>query len=74
MERVGVDILGLFPVTESGNHYVLVGMHYFTPEAYAVPGQSATTTAERLVEEMFTRWSAAALMFGRGGLGVLRPS
>lgn len=62
MERVGVDILGPFPVTESGNRYVLVAMDYFTkwPEAYAVPDQSAATTAERLVEEMFTRFGAPA--------------
>ncbi|XP_056900058.1 uncharacterized protein LOC130531902 [Takifugu flavidus] len=48
MERVGVDILG----------YVLVAMDYFTkwPEAYAVPDQSASTTAEHLVNEMFCRF------------------
>ena len=58
MERIGVDILGPFPVTDSGNRYVLVAMDYFTkwPEAYAVPDQSATTTAGRLVEEMFARF------------------
>uniref|UniRef100_A0A669BLT9 Gypsy retrotransposon integrase-like protein 1 n=1 Tax=Oreochromis niloticus TaxID=8128 RepID=A0A669BLT9_ORENI len=62
MERVGVDVLGPFPVTESGNWYVLVAMDYFTkwPEAYAVPDQSASTTAEKLVEEMFTRFGVPA--------------
>uniref|UniRef100_A0A669CTB7 Integrase catalytic domain-containing protein n=1 Tax=Oreochromis niloticus TaxID=8128 RepID=A0A669CTB7_ORENI len=62
MERVGVDVLGPFPVTESGNRYVLVAMDYFTkwPEAYAVPDQSAMTTAERLVEEMFARFGVPA--------------
>lgn len=60
MERVAVDILGPFPTTERGNRYVLVAMDYFTkwPEAYAVPDQSATTTAERLVNEMFCRFGA----------------
>uniref|UniRef100_A0AAZ1X8S4 Gypsy retrotransposon integrase-like protein 1 n=1 Tax=Oreochromis aureus TaxID=47969 RepID=A0AAZ1X8S4_OREAU len=60
MERV--DVLGPFPVTESGNRYVLVVMDYFTkwPEAYAVPDQSATTTAERLVEEMFACFGVLA--------------
>ncbi|CAI5660323.1 unnamed protein product [Oreochromis niloticus] len=45
-----------------GNRYVLVAMDYFTkwPEAYAVPDQSATTTAERLVEEMFARFGVPA--------------
>ncbi|KAJ8375683.1 hypothetical protein SKAU_G00062630 [Synaphobranchus kaupii] len=61
MERVGVDVLGPFPVTDSGNRYILVAMDYFTkwPEAFAIPDQSAATTAERLVEEMFTRFGAA---------------
>uniref|UniRef100_A0A8C9VS90 Gypsy retrotransposon integrase-like protein 1 n=1 Tax=Scleropages formosus TaxID=113540 RepID=A0A8C9VS90_SCLFO len=60
MERVGVDVLGPFPRTDRGNRYVLVAMDYFTkwPEAYAVPDQSAATTAERLVEEMFCRFGA----------------
>ncbi|CAI5653079.1 unnamed protein product [Oreochromis niloticus] len=46
----------------SGNRYVLVAMDYFTkwPEAYVVPDQSATTTAEKLVEEMFTRFGVPA--------------
>ncbi|KAF7654557.1 hypothetical protein LDENG_00068330 [Lucifuga dentata] len=60
MERVGVDILGPFPTTDSGNRYVLVAMDYFTkwPEAYAVPDQSASTTVEQLVCEMFCRLRA----------------
>ncbi|KAJ8380338.1 hypothetical protein SKAU_G00011160 [Synaphobranchus kaupii] len=58
----GVDVLGPFPVTDSGNRYILVAMDYFTkwPEAFAIPDQSAATTAERLVEEMFTRFGAPA--------------
>lgn len=58
MERVGIDILGPFPTTDQGNRYVLVAMDYFTkwPEAYAVPDQSASTTAEHLVNEMFCRF------------------
>ncbi|KAJ8333917.1 hypothetical protein SKAU_G00412360 [Synaphobranchus kaupii] len=61
-ERVGVDVLGPFPVTDSGNRYILVAMDYFTkwPEAFAIPDQSAATTAERLVEEMFARFGAPA--------------
>lgn len=30
MERVRVDILGPFPVTDQGNRYILVAMDYFT--------------------------------------------
>ncbi|XP_041929087.1 uncharacterized protein LOC121693610 [Alosa sapidissima] len=60
MERVAVDVMGPLPVTEWGNRYVLVAMDYFTkwPEAYAVPDQSAHTTADRLVTEMFCRFGA----------------
>ncbi|CAI5690288.1 unnamed protein product [Oreochromis niloticus] len=45
-----------------GNRYVLVAMDYFTkwPEAYVVPDQSAMTTAERLVEEMFAHFGVPA--------------
>lgn len=62
MERAGVDILGPFPVTDSGNCYVLVAMYHLTkwPKVYVVPDQSATTTAERLVEKMFTRFGVPA--------------
>lgn len=54
---MGVHILGPFPITDQGNRYILVAVDYFTkwPEVYAVPDQSAVTTAERLVEEMFCR-------------------
>ncbi|KAI4871800.1 hypothetical protein NFI96_004239 [Prochilodus magdalenae] len=58
MERVAVDVLGPFPVTDSGNRYVLVAVDYFTkwPEAYAVPDQGAVATAEVLVREFFCRF------------------
>jgi len=59
---VGVDVLGPFPTTDAGNRYVLLAMDYFTkwPEAYAVPDQTAATTAERLVVEMFARFGVPA--------------
>ena len=36
MERVGVDIVGLFPTTDQWNHYVLVAMDYFTTAEHLV--------------------------------------
>lgn len=44
--------VGPFPVSEAGNHYILIAVDYFTkwPEAYAIPDQSADTTAEKLLE------------------------
>lgn len=37
MECVGVVILSPFPITNTGNHYVLIAMDYFTKEAFALP-------------------------------------
>lgn len=43
----GVDILGPLTLSDHENLYVLVAMDYLTkwPEVYAVPDQSAVTTA-----------------------------
>ena len=48
------DVLGLFPITDQGNRYLLVSMDYFAkwPVANAVPDQSAATIADRLVSKM----------------------
>lgn len=61
MERVGLDVLGQFLQTELGSHYVLIVMDYFTkwPEVYAVAEQSATTVADKLVEDFFCRFGAS---------------
>ena len=58
MDRVATDILGPFPVSSSGNKYILVVGDYFTRwiEAYAVPDFSAKTVAEKLVFEFFSRF------------------
>ncbi|KAK2894334.1 hypothetical protein Q8A73_016818, partial [Channa argus] len=76
MERVGVDILGPFPTTEAGNRYILVAMDYFTkwPEAYAVPDQTATTAAQRLVEDMFSRFGMFAEVCQRLGVRKTRTT
>ena len=59
-----------FPTTDAGNRYVLVGMDCFTkwPEAYAVLDQSAITTAEKLVCEMFCRFGAPQELHSDQGL------
>jgi hypothetical protein len=60
MERVGIDILGPLPLTDSGNRYLLVAMDYFTkwPEVVALPNQEAVTVATALVENFFCRFGA----------------
>lgn len=61
MERVGVDVVGPFPTTDSGNRWVLTAMDYFTkwPEAYALPDQEAETIVDALTAGMFSRFGAA---------------
>ena len=59
MQVVAVDIMGPLPESEAGNSYVLVAGDYFTKwmEAYAIPDQEATTVAQKLIDEMFCRFS-----------------
>ena len=53
-----MDILGPLPLTTRGNRYVLVVTDYFTKwaESYAIPDQSATTVAEKLVSKFICRF------------------
>lgn len=57
IERVGIDVLGPFPLSERGNRYILTAMDYFTkwPEANCLPDQEAGTIVDALVEGMFSR-------------------
>uniref|UniRef100_A0A8K9XW62 Gypsy retrotransposon integrase-like protein 1 n=1 Tax=Oncorhynchus mykiss TaxID=8022 RepID=A0A8K9XW62_ONCMY len=61
MERVGVDIVGPFSTTDSGNRWVLTAMDYFPkwPEPYALPDQEAETIVDALTAGMFSRFGAA---------------
>jgi hypothetical protein len=57
-ERIAVDVLGPFQLSNQGNKYFLIAMDYFTkwPEAYALPNQEASTVAEALVTNFFCRF------------------
>ena len=59
MQMVGVDLLGPFPRSPTGNIYLVVAVDYFTKwaEAYPVPNMEATTVANVLTNEMFFRFS-----------------
>lgn len=50
MEHMGMDVLGLFSHTKVGNHYV------FMAQGILFPNQSTTTTAAKLLEELFCRF------------------
>lgn len=59
MQTIAVDILGLFPDSSSGNHYILVATDYFTTwaEAYTIQNQEAATVADKLVFNFFLCFS-----------------
>ena len=56
---MAVDLLGPLPESENGNSYVMVVGDYYTRwmEALAIPNQEASTVAEKLVNEVFLRFS-----------------
>ena len=58
MDRIGMDILGPLPTTLRGNSYILVIADYFTRwvEAYALPDQTAATTANTLVYQFISKY------------------
>lgn len=57
-ERIAIDVAGPFPMTLKGNKYILVVMDYFSkwPEVFAIPNQEASTIADVLVENVFSRF------------------
>ncbi|XP_063040269.1 uncharacterized protein LOC134435312 [Engraulis encrasicolus] len=60
LDRLHLDILGPFPLSSSGNKYILVIIDQFTRwvEAFAVPDQGAETTAKKLVYEFIARFGS----------------
>jgi len=61
MQIMATDIVGPFIKSLADNSYVLVVTDYFTCwiEAFAIPNQEATTVANKLVDEVFMRFSAS---------------
>ena len=59
-DRVAVDCLGPFPVSDSGNRYIVVFSDYLTryPEAFSVPSIDAPTMADLLVNHIMPRHGA----------------
>ena len=58
MDRLGTDFLGPLPLTPRGNRYILVVTDYFTKwvEIFALPDQTAITTAEVILNEVIARY------------------
>ena len=59
IQVMAVDLLGPLPESKNGNRYVLVVGVYFSRwmEALPVSNQEASTVAEKLVDEVFLRFS-----------------
>jgi hypothetical protein len=59
-DRVGMDILGPFPVSSRGNRYIIVAVDYVTKwaEAVALPVAGAKQVAEFFVQEVLLRHGA----------------
>ena len=60
MERLAMDVAGLYPVTSTGNQYCLMVGCYFSKwlECFPIPDQKATTVARKLVYEIVYRYGA----------------
>ena len=58
MDRVGIDVMGPFPITKKGNKCILVVGDYATKwlEAYPLPDHRAETIAECLVTNFISRF------------------
>ena len=72
-DRVAVDVLGPFPISENGNKYVVIFTDYFTkwPEAFAVKNADAPTTAKLFVEQILCRHSAPRKLLSDRGKNFL---
>lgn len=57
-DRIGVDIMGPYPVTKDGNEYIIVLSDYFTKwvDAFSVVNHTALTVADTLVTEVMCRF------------------
>lgn len=60
LDCLHLDILGPFPISSSGNKYILIIIDQFTRwvEAFPVPDQGAETAARRLVYDFIARFGA----------------
>ena len=60
MERLAMDVAGLYPVTSTGNQYCLIVGCYFSKwlECFPIPDQKATTVSRKLVYEIVARYGA----------------
>ena len=60
LDRLSTDILGPLPLTPRGNRYILVVTDHFTKwtEIFPVPDQTATTCADKILNEVISRFGS----------------
>src|ERR1044072_2606178 len=64
-QRWGIDIVvGPLPMTEDGNHYIIVAIDYFSrwPEARPLRHANATSVAMFIYEEIICRYGSPAVI------------
>ena len=61
-EKVGIDLLGPFPLSFSGNRHIIVAVDYLTKwvETRAIPTGQAIDVANFFVEQVFLRHGSPA--------------
>ena len=69
MERICIDIVGPFPVSTQGNKYALVVTDCFTKyvEIYPMPNQEASSIAQVLTNEFFSRYGVPMFLHSDQG-------
>jgi transposase InsO family protein len=69
LDRLCTDLLGPFPVTPRKNRYILVVTDHFSKwtEIFAVPDQSAETTARVILNEVIARFGAPLIIHSDKG-------
>ena len=69
MERIAIDVMGPFVLSDRGNRYLLVAMDYFRkwPEAYAIPRQDMGTVTDVLVNEFVCRFGVPLELYSDQG-------
>lgn len=72
-DRVACDVMGPFPVSKSGNRYVVVFSEYLTKwcECFPVPTTEASVIARLLVDEIFCRHGAPRTLLSDRGSNFL---
>ena len=70
MLRLGMDLQGPWPTSDSGNKYILVVQDYYSKwvEMFAIPDKTAQTVAEILVSEVFTRYGLCCRLHSDQGM------